>query len=163
MTRSLTKLDIGSHSQKLTTRSFTCFSRAVWILLSVCFCFSNKPEDSRTAMDLLFGVFQEDTINSEENAVLEYLQSAKEQITRYRKQHVGINEDPLKWWRENRLLFPELSVLARERLSIAGTSVPSERLFSAAGNLLSAKRSSLACENVDTLLFLNKNLQLSAD
>lgn len=110
-------------------------------------------------MDILFGVFEENTPRCEQNAVLENIQSVKEQVTRYQRQHVGINENPLKWWKENRLLFPELAALARKRLSIAGTSVPSERLFSAAGNLLSAKRSSLAPENVDMLLFLNKNLK----
>ena len=42
--------------------------------------------------------------------------------------------------------------------SITVTSVPSERLFSSTGNLVSNKRSCLLPENVDKLLFLYENL-----
>ena len=38
------------------------------------------------------------------------------------------------------------------------TSVPSERVFSATGNIATKKRGSLLPENVNCLVFLNKNL-----
>ena len=37
------------------------------------------------------------------------------------------------------------------------TSVPSERLFSVAGNIVSAKRAALLPENVEKLVFLHEN------
>ena len=41
--------------------------------------------------------------------------------------------DTLVWWEGNAARFPKLAVLAKMLLSVPATSVPSERLFSAAG------------------------------
>ena len=68
------------------------------------------------------------------------------------------SEDPIKWWKDNAASYPLLKKLAQKYLIIPGTSVPAERLFSKAGELVSAKRSSLKPENIDMFLFLNKNL-----
>ena len=68
--------------------------------------------------------------------------------------------DPLKWWKRKKSdgsLVP-LAELAGKFLCIPATSVPSEQLFSCAGNLISEKRSRLCKENVDMLLFLFKNI-----
>ena len=51
-------------------------------------------------------------------------------------------------------------MLAKKYLAIPGSSVPSERLFSKAGELISENRSQLKPKNVDTILFLNKNLKV---
>ena len=66
-------------------------------------------------------------------------------------------EDPIKWWSDNKALYKRLHALAKKFLSIPATSVPAERVFSKAGELISAKRNRLKETNVDTLLFLNKN------
>lgn len=65
------------------------------------------------------------------------------------------DEDPLKWWKENSNLYPEVSKLAKKYLSIVATSVQCERLFSEAGNITSKKRSRLSPDRVNNLLFLN--------
>lgn len=65
-------------------------------------------------------------------------------------------EDPLIWWRENKVRFPTLSKLARSLLCIPATSTPSEQIFSAAGNICSQKRASLIGDHVETFLSLNK-------
>ena len=57
--------------------------------------------------------------------------------------------EPLKWWkaREQQLMY--LSRLAKQVLCITASSVPSERLFSSAGNLVHERRSCLSSETVD--------------
>lgn len=64
---------------------------------------------------------------------------------------------PLDWWRSNAERFPHLQHLARKFLCIPATSVPSERVFSAAGTIVSKLRSALSPENVDALIFLQTN------
>ena len=56
--------------------------------------------------------------------------------------------------------YPFLSILARKFLCIPATSVPLERIFSAAGHIVSKLRASLSPENVDALLFLRQNAEL---
>ena len=73
---------------------------------------------------------------------------------------LSLDEEPLKWWKTKDSRLKYLSQLVRKTFCITASSVPSERLFSAAGNLISEKRSSLSPENVDILLFLHENNNL---
>lgn len=66
----------------------------------------------------------------------------------------------LQWWKQNQLLFPRLAKLARAVLAVPASSVPSERVFSLAGNIVSKKRSRLNPELVNRLIFLNMNMDL---
>ena len=65
-------------------------------------------------------------------------------------------DDPLKWWSDNQLSYQALLPHVRKYLAIPASSVPSERLFSKAGELTSLKRNRLKSKNVDMILFLNK-------
>lgn len=67
-------------------------------------------------------------------------------------------EDPLSWWEKKSAIFPNLSEIARKILSVPASSVPSQRLFSKAGELISQRRSTLKDENVNMILLLNKNM-----
>ncbi len=71
-----------------------------------------------------------------------------------------LSGDPVSWWRDRIGSYPLLSQMAARYLMIPATSVPSERVFSAAGNICSKKRSALKPENVNMLLFLHKNYKL---
>jgi len=42
-------------------------------------------------------------------------------------------QDPLKWWNNNRQIYPTLFIMMKKRLCIQATSVPSERVFSKSG------------------------------
>lgn len=54
--------------------------------------------------------------------------------------------------------FSLLARLAKNPLGIPLTSVPSEMVFSTAGDIVTATRSALSAEKVDMLIFLKKNL-----
>ena len=62
-----------------------------------------------------------------------------------------------EWWKVNEPRFPNVSKLAKSILCIPATSTASERIFSSAGTTISKKRNCLKPENVDKILFLNKN------
>jgi len=66
--------------------------------------------------------------------------------------------DPLTWWHDNMARFPLLSAAARRYLAAPATSVPSERLFSSAGDIADDKRTCLLAENLERLVFLKANL-----
>ena len=101
--------------------------------------------------DLLWSEFLVSTRNSNVSGTME--------TSEYFKEHLIPRErEPLTWWLEHEKKYPNLSKLARKYLCITATSIPSERLFSKAGELVSHKRSCLKPSNVNMLLFLNQNL-----
>jgi hypothetical protein len=67
------------------------------------------------------------------------------------------NTNPFKWWNENKQRFPVLAILAYKYLSIPATSVPSERLFSDAGNNITSKRTKLKPKFFQEILFVKRN------
>lgn len=80
------------------------------------------------------------------------------EVAEYKKElPVSATENPLIWWRINSAKYPYLSLLAKKYLCIPATSVPSERVFSTAGDIVTAQRSQLKPEHVDMLIFLKKN------
>nr|XP_046263256.1 E3 SUMO-protein ligase ZBED1-like isoform X2 [Scatophagus argus] len=85
--------------------------------------------------------------------------SATVEIQRYLKEQIlSRAEDPLKYWEARKTLYPTLWKLACKYLCIPASSVPCERIFSKAGELVSKKRSRLKPATVEKIIFLNKNL-----
>jgi len=86
-------------------------------------------------------------------------EKVEKELRRYEEYpSVPIDTDPLRWWEHEEQKFPNLKCLARKYLCICGTSVPSERLFSKGGNIVTAQRNRLSSEHVSMLIFLSKNL-----
>lgn len=73
---------------------------------------------------------------------------------------VNMDTNPLTWWKSHEGSFPKLKHLARKYLAIQGTSVPSERVFSCGGNVITKHRASLLPKNAEMQVFLaqNKNI-----
>ena len=63
---------------------------------------------------------------------------------------IDVDQSPLEWWRREQIQFPMLCV--------CGTSVASERVFSAAGYIASNLRSCLRPTKINQLTFLQRNL-----
>jgi len=70
---------------------------------------------------------------------------------------INLESDPLKWWKVYQNEFPTLAIIAKKYLCVQGTSVPSERVFSCAGNIITDHRSSLSTEHAEELIFLSMN------
>ncbi|XP_066944608.1 E3 SUMO-protein ligase ZBED1-like [Macrobrachium rosenbergii] len=67
--------------------------------------------------------------------------------------------DPLAWWKSREECLKVSSRLAKKYLGIVATSVPSERLFSQAGQLILDRRARIKPKNVNMVLFLNSYLK----
>ena len=68
-------------------------------------------------------------------------------------------ENPLSWWKENKIFFPNLYEIAKRRFCIMATSVPYERIFSKQGEIIIEKRTLLTSDKVSKILFLHTNLK----
>lgn len=114
------------------------------------------PPKKKTALDQMFGDFHTERPQTTKNA----RERAKEEILKYRERDsLSLSGDLLQWWKKQ-VDLPLLSALAKSYLSIPATSVPSERVFSTAGDIVTAQRSLLHPDHVDQLIFLKKNLKV---
>lgn len=67
--------------------------------------------------------------------------------------------DPLKWWNSRNMGSQKyLYEVAMKFMSVPATSVPSERVFSKAGQLITERQNRLSGKNIDMLLFLNSQI-----
>ena len=81
------------------------------------------------------------------------------QIQAYQQQQLNLsdNDTVLSYWQANEKIFPALSTLAQKVFSVQATSSASERVFSHAGVVVSARRSCLKSSSVNDILFLNSS------
>jgi len=66
--------------------------------------------------------------------------------------------NPFLWWKINTEQFSSLVPVALKYFSIPGTSVCSERMFSKAGQVVTARRQRLSPHPVEKLVFLHDNI-----
>lgn len=65
----------------------------------------------------------------------------------------------LEWWKANRKKYPLLSRFARKILGIPAASATSERVFSTAGNIISERRTNLAIDKIEMLVYMKENFR----
>ena len=117
----------------------------------------SSPPQKKSAMAELFG----ELFTSEKGTTKSLSKITEEEVMSYRLTGcIPVDENPLAWWRSNEYKYPRIAKLARRYLAVPGTSVPSERVFSTAGDIVTASRSRLLAENVDKLIFLQKNMKI---
>ncbi|XP_051574115.1 E3 SUMO-protein ligase ZBED1 isoform X1 [Myxocyprinus asiaticus] len=117
----------------------------------------SPPPAKKSAMEELFGpLFRAEGSNK---PALPH--QVKEEVTSYMAiDCIPLDSNPLAWWKSNKSVYPNLAVLAKRYLAVPATSVHSERLFSAEGDVVNANRSALLSDDVDVLIFLKKNFKI---
>ena len=105
---------------------------------------------------------------SESEEEVEEIDAVRDELNLYHAKKVPMPEakpgedkpprpDRAQWWKKHTDMFPTLSKIANRVLAVPASSVPSERVFSVGGTLVSKKRSRLTPGHVEMLLCLNKN------
>ena len=67
--------------------------------------------------------------------------------------------NPLDWWKDHKSKFPFLINTVKTIFCIPATSVPSERAFSTAGNIVTKKRNRLVPQKVEMFSFFKQNFK----
>ena len=83
--------------------------------------------------------------------------SKNDELNRYLQMHIDDmykQSDPLPFWKDHQSKFPCLSLIARRLFSIPVTSASVERSFSAAGLIITERRSSLDPSTVNDVLLV---------
>ena len=70
---------------------------------------------------------------------------------------IAKDADVLMWWKEHEQTLPLLSKFARRVLAIPASSGKSERVFSTGGNFVTAKRTRLNAQKVQSLIIIKEN------
>jgi zinc finger BED domain-containing protein 1 (E3 SUMO-protein ligase ZBED1) len=76
------------------------------------------------------------------------------ELTEYLQIRPNMSLNPIQFWMQT-TRFKHLQPLALKLLQTTATSVPSERMFSKAGNIMTVKRSRLKSDSIHKLIFLS--------
>ncbi|KAF7372589.1 Transposase-like protein [Mycena venus] len=68
--------------------------------------------------------------------------------------------DPVQWWYAHKAEYPRLYRFAGDILSIPGSAVAVERVFSGGRDTISLRRASLKPETIRTLMLLKHHIRL---
>ncbi|XP_055956189.1 E3 SUMO-protein ligase ZBED1-like, partial [Patella vulgata] len=120
---------------------------------------ATQPKRSKTESGIIS--ILGDTYNTlaPPHSPMSVIEIVEQEMAKYREEiGISLTTNPLTWWSAQRNKYPYLSKLAKVYLCVPGTSVPSERVFSTAGDIVSSQRSCLKPSCVDMLIFLKKNV-----
>ena len=122
-----------------------------------------RSEANYESNDIYVVMFGEDFINRcrNQNQPTSTKVKLQHEINRYVNDPVqDIKSSPLEWWKVNELRFPLLGQMAKKFLGVSASSVPCERLFSNAGNIITEKRSRLTPSNAEMMIFTLKYVNI---
>lgn len=113
------------------------------------------------------GVIQQQISETPANPLLQNMfanrrrRERQDEIEQYMMiEEIDVNTCPFKWWASQSSRFPILSQLAKKYLAIPASSAASERLFSDAGNVMTARRINLLPSTFEHLIFCKRNWHL---
>jgi len=119
---------------------------------------SDQPDHSRQkpksvrVLDMLLGSDDEEELEDEDPGQDQREDAVRNELLVYfGEKPIPNDKNPLQWWKENETKFPTLAVVAKSYLAAPATSTPSERLFSAAGTIVS-KKSTWTCSHSSTVI-----------
>jgi len=111
-----------------------------------------NTQSSESLSESCLGMFADNNIHSIK------AETPESELNRYLNSNEII--DPIKFWTQNKVNYPRLSIIANKLFCIPATNLSSERNFNYAGLTLTDRRSSLDPDNVDKLLFVRSNYDL---
>ncbi|XP_028404099.1 zinc finger BED domain-containing protein 1-like [Dendronephthya gigantea] len=120
---------------------------------------SNQPPPSKKAKKTLGSLTSMKKIKQSPSPAQSPRDRVANEIARYLQfPTIDGDDDPLQWWKFHENDFPLLSQYVRRYLAIPASSAPTERLFSKAGQIVTAKRVNLKPSQANMLVFLAENL-----
>lgn len=119
---------------------------------------SEEPEMKKMKLECEYDDWLSDVIyvGTDKTIKSDSLELINKELEKYDTEQ-QITGDPLAWWKSREGSLAILSEVAKPILCVPGSSVPSERVFSKAGQILNKRRASLKSKHVDMLVTLNKN------
>ncbi|KAI8503755.1 hypothetical protein Bbelb_187260 [Branchiostoma belcheri] len=115
-------------------------------------------EEPKAPKTLLEEIFNDDIEITSVQPPTPVAVRAHQELGKYRQMpNLPKAGDPCQFWKGKMEELPLLAKFARQYLIAQATSVASERVFSTAGDVVSAERACLDPENVNILIFLKKN------
>jgi hypothetical protein len=116
--------------------------------------FERGVVDQKVEEDMSLDIFEMTTNTSEPSMKL----INKEPLI-FKRYQVNVKniKCPMQWWEKHESMFPTISFCVKQILGIVVCQIKIKRIFSLVGILTSLKRCRLQLENLDKLIFVNKN------
>jgi hypothetical protein len=128
---------------------------------------TETPPAKKAKTNENFSLLIEDSDNDDENIVENDVASEIiSELNHYDRQKVANLQEtssPLDYFKEMQLVLPHLTRIAKMVHAIPATSVPSECLFSHAGEVTTERRNRLSPTNVESLMIIRENRHLFKD
>ena len=112
------------------------------------------PKKHKGPVSKLLGDLFKEQQQTESDVHVQFVDSVLKELEMYKAEKPA---DPEKWWYRQKSLYPLMCRLVQKFFSFVATSIPSERLFSSAGNIITEKRNCLTPQHADQLVFLYEN------